>query len=93
MYIAPTTTGTGLRGNVCDQLSLFDSRCQGLLAENAALARRGRRLDLRRVELAGLADGHNIDLRILEQGLYAGGRPRPATGRQGSPGWEDEWPG
>jgi hypothetical protein len=33
------TTGTGLRGNVCDQLSLFDSRCQGLLAENGELAR------------------------------------------------------
>ena len=48
---------------VGDQLSLFDSRCQGLLAENAALARRGRRLDLRSVELARAADGHNTDLR------------------------------
>ena len=33
------------------------------------------------MELARAADGHNIDLRILEQGLYAGGRPRPGPAR------------
>ena len=51
----------------------------------AQLARRGRRLDLRSVELARAADGHNIDLRILEQGLYTGSRPRAGSaGHQGA---------
>jgi hypothetical protein len=56
---------------------------QGLLAENAALARRGRRLDLLSVELARAADGHNIDLRILEQACTLVDRARVRLGPLG----------